>query len=361
MKKTALYDEHLKAKGRMVEFAGWQLPVMYSSIIEEHNAVRNTAGLFDVSHMGEFRMTGKDAVKELQKLVPTDLNKCKLHMGMYTCFTNESGGVIDDLFVFKYSEDDLYLVVNAGTREKDFQWLSENIKGDVKLEDISDDTAKIDIQGPLAKKILQEVLNKSKIDELNRFYFYTDSFDGVEVMVSQTGYTGELGYELYINNDKASKLWNEILEAGKSHGLIPAGLGARDTLRLEAAYSLYGHELSDEISPVESGIGWLISSKESFPGEEIIRQHKAEGGPRKLIAIELTGRGVPREGYEVKGKNGIVGALTSGAFGPTVKKGIALALVHDKNLKVGDTVNVIIRSKDVEAQVVKRPFYEYNG
>jgi aminomethyltransferase len=282
-------------------------------------------------------------------------------MGMYTCFPNESGGVIDDLFVFKNSEDDLYLVVNAGTRDKDFQWLKENMKGDVNLEDISDDTSKIDIQGPNAKKILKEVFDSAKIDELNRFYFYMDSFEGVEVMVSMTGYTGELGYELYIQNDKAALLWNKIIQAGKPHGLIPVGLGARDTLRLEAAYSLYGHELTDEISPVEAGLGWLISSSESFPGEKIIREQKSNGSPRKLIALELTGRGVPREGYELKNSKGIIGTLTSGAFAPTLQKGIALALVNDKNIKVGDSVDVVIRNKDVEAVVVKRPFYTFNG
>lgn len=361
MKRTPLYNAHLKLNAKISEFAGYDMPIQYTSILEEHESVRTKAGLFDVSHMGEFLIKGVNAEKYLKSLIPTSTDKFEKGKGTYTCFCNESGTVIDDLFIFMIDKNNYYLVVNAGTKEKDYKWLKSHIYEGVELTNISDSTAKIDIQGPESKKILKEIFSSDKLDNLPRFYFYYDRFNGTEIMISNTGYTGGPGYELYINNDSAENLWNTCLEKGEKYGIKPAGLGARDTLRLEACYSLYGHEISENISPLEAGLSWLISSDDDYIGKKALADLKANGALRKQVCIEITGRGIPRENHEVRAGGEIIGKITSGVYSPTLKKGIALALVKKDKVSTGDSVEIIIRDKPVEGMVVKRPFYKFNN
>lgn len=364
-KKTPLYEKHLELGGRIVDFAGWDLPVQYSSVIDEHMAVRNNAGLFDISHMGEFTLKGKGSGKLLSKLIPSSLSKLEDNKGMYSCFCNPGGGVIDDLFIFRVTEDSYYLVVNGGTREKDFAWIEKNLKnfsgGEIVLEDVSDSTAKIDIQGPASVSIMEKVFPGCSISSIERFYFKYLDFKSHKVMVSNTGYTGELGFELYIDSQYAASLWDDLLGKGKDDKLVPCGLASRDSLRLEACYSLYGHELSDTINPIEAALSWLVNSEEDYIGADILRKEKAEGSQRKIICLEVTGKGIPRDGYKVFYNGDNIGYVTSGGYSPFLKKGIAFALVKSGVVKIGNKVEVIIRDKGVEATFIKRPFYNYNG
>jgi aminomethyltransferase len=361
MKRTPLFDTHVKLGARIVEFAGYEMPVQYTSILEEHEAVRTKAGIFDVSHMGEFIVKGKNAEKYIASLIPTSTGKFEAGKGVYSCLCNESGTVIDDLFIFMNNRENFYLVVNAGTMEKDFAWMKSHLIDEVDLVNISDSTAKIDVQGPESKKIISEIFKSNKLENLPRFYFYYDSFEGIEVMISNTGYTGEAGYELFINNESAEALWNTIIDKGTSYGLKPAGLGCRDTLRLEACYSLYGHEINEEINPVEAGLSWLINSESDYIGKKILSELKEKGAARKQVCIEIEGRGIPRENCEVHFNDQKIGYVTSGAFSPTFKKGVALALVKKESASIGDNVDVIIRDKPVKGVIVKRPFYGFNG
>ncbi len=361
MKRTALYEKHVKLGARIVEFAGYEMPVQYTSILEEHEAVRTKAGIFDVSHMGEFTVKGENSEKYIASLIPTGTGKFDEGKGVYSCLCNESGTVIDDLFIFMNDRENFYLVVNAGTMEKDFAWMKSNLIDGVELINVSDSTAKIDVQGPESKKILSELFNSNKLENLPRFYFYYDSFDGTEVMISNTGYTGEAGYELYINNESAEALWDALMEKGGKYGLKPAGLGCRDTLRLEACYSLYGHEINEEINPVEAGLAWLINSDADYIGKKVLSELKEKGAARKQVCIEIEGRGIPREQCEVHVNNRKIGYVTSGAYSPTFKKGLALALISKEGAAAGDSVDVIIRDKPVKGIVVKKPFYRFNG
>jgi aminomethyltransferase len=361
MKKTPLYNKHIEANGRMVEFAGFSMPVLYSSIIEEHLTVRNSVGLFDVSHMGEFIVKGDNAELFLSKLVPTAMSKLEPNKSMYTLLCLENGGVIDDLFIFMIEKNNYYLVVNASTIDKDWSWMNKHIMNGVELKNVSDTTSKIDIQGPDSLNVIKKIFNKDKLNNLERFYFYYDTFSGTEVMISNTGYTGERGYELYIDNAKAEALWDRLMLEGSEFNIKPSGLGARDTLRLEACYSLYGHEMNDEINPYEAGLGWLISSGADYIGKESLAQIKANGPKYELLCLELTGKGVLHEGYKVLYNGDEVGTLTSGIYSPSFKKGLALIRVKKGVLSKGDKVEVIIRDKGVEGIIVNRPFYKFNG
>ncbi len=360
-KKTVLYDEHLNLGARIVEFGGYDMPVQYSSAIEEHNAVRKTAGMFDVSHMGEFSIKGRDSRSFLSGMIPTSMSKLEKNKGMYSCLCRDDGGIIDDIFVFMIDEDDYFLVVNAGTKDKDYAWLEKHLKGDVVLRDITDETAKIDIQGPSAFSIITKIFDRNFISSLERFYFDFTEYNGQKIMISNTGYTGEAGFELYIDRSEAVHLWKEILEKGNDEGIIPCGLASRDSLRLEACYSLYGHELSEEINPVEAGLTWLVSNESDFIGSDAVRAMKEKGAERRIYCISMTGKGIPREGYKVEKDGSEIGYLTSGGFSPVFSKGIALAMLGKGSVKTGDTVDIVIRNKKVEAEVVKRPFYSFNG
>ncbi|MDX9800341.1 MAG: glycine cleavage system aminomethyltransferase GcvT [Spirochaetia bacterium] len=360
-KRTPLYEKHLKLGGRIVDFAGWDLPVQYTSAIDEHMAVRTNAGLFDISHMGEFSVKGKESQKYLESLVPTSFSKLEDGKGMYSCLCNEKGGIIDDFFIFRIAADDFYLVVNAGTREKDFKWLQANLKGDVVLEDLSDITAKIDVQGPLSKGIMEKVFSDVDFESLERFHFTYSKFNEKPVMISNTGYTGEAGYELFIDPAIAGTLWDLLLEKGKPFNLLPCGLASRDSLRLEACYSLYGHELNENVNPFEAGLSWIVNSEKKYVASDILKKVKEDGPERRTVCLVIKDKGIPREGYRVMHEGADIGHVTSGGYSPVMKKGIAFALVKAKAVKTGSDVDIVIRDKNVGASVVKRPFYSFNG
>ncbi len=359
-KKTALYEEHVSLGGKIVDFAGWELPVQYTTVIEEHTATREKAGLFDIGHMAEFLVKGIDAFSFLQSVLSRDIRSMECGFAMYSTLLYENGGTIDDLFVYRLMDNDFMLVVNAANQKKDWDWLLKN-KGDfeVEFEDVSDKTAKIDIQGPESKSILQKLTGDLELPE--RFYFIKNKIKSIEAIISRTGYTGEDGFEIYCDNHDAVDLWRMLLEAGKDDGLVPCGLGARDSLRIESGYSLYGHELTDDITPVEASIRFVIGKEKEFIGSKVVHEQIKNGPSRKLIAFEITGRGIPREKYEVQKDGKKIGEVTSGTFSPTLKKGIGMALVESETVSIGDEISVIIRNKPYEALVVKRPFISYRG
>lgn len=361
MKRTALYAEHKKLGGKMVDFAGWELPVMYSSIMDEHVATRTCAGIFDVSHMGEIIVSGEAAPALLRRLIPTSLDRLTPGKSMYSCLCHETGGVIDDLFIFMVSAQKYYIVVNAATAEKDLAWMLAHQPAGAEITDVSAQTTKIDVQGPRSKEILIQVIPDSQLESLERFYFVHKVYAGKEILVSKTGYTGEPGYELYLDHDIAPDLWNDLLAAGKDLGIQPVGLGARNTLRLDACYSLYGHEINDAVTPVEAGLKWLVNSTDDYIGKDVLEKQKADGAPTRLICFEMIGRGVPRDDYRIEKDGKDIGAVTSGTFSPTFRKGIGMARVAPGSVTIGDTVDVVIRSTRSPARVVKRPFYQYDG
>ena len=357
--KTVLYDEHLKFGGLIVDFAGWSLPVMYSSIIQEHLAVRTSAGLFDISHMGEILIEGKDSIQLLEKLIPTRVSKLETGKSMYTLLCKEDGTIIDDLFIFKMSEEKFYLVVNASRIEIDLEWITKQSNSSTKITNISERTAKLDLQGPNSKKIITTFIDDTRLNELERFYFIETKWKGFNLIISATGYTGESGFELYIENGGATKLWSELLHHGKAWDLIPAGLGARDSLRVEASYSLYGHEISEQISPIEGGLSWLVSSSSNYIGKKALDEEKKNGTKKEIIAFELMEKGIPREKHKVFLKDKEIGIVTSGCFSPTFKKGIGLALVEKNSVELNKTFSILIRNKNICAIRVSRPIYKF--
>ena len=362
MRHTVLHGEHIKLGAKMVEFSGWEMPVLYTSILEEHHATRERAGIFDICHMGEFIVRGSGAASLLSVLIPTDLGRLEPSKAMYSCLVNEQGGVVDDLFIYMRDTDDFFLVVNASRRETDLTWIREHAPSSgVEIVDVSEETAKIDLQGPKSTEVMKAVFPDAGIEGLRRFYSREAALDDVTLLISQTGYTGERGYELYTPVSIAVSVWNRLLEAGKSFGLVPVGLGARDTLRLEAGYSLYGHELTEEISPVEAGLGWLVNSNDTYIGKEVLTSQKERGAPREIVCLRMIDKGIPRDTYPVARDAGEIGVITSGGFSPTFDAGIALALVERGSVFTGDRLDVLMRGRPKAAEVVSRPLYAYNG
>lgn len=360
MERTPLYDVHISLGARMVEFAGYSMPVLYTSIIDEHITTRNTATLFDVSHMGEIRITGNGSRNLIEKLVPTSLDRLLPGFSIYTVMCNPKGGVIDDLFVYMMEENDYLLVVNASTRHKDFLWIKNNqTTDDVEIRDESDHYFKIDIQGPKSGEILHTVF--PTVLELERFHFINTEYKGLPLIISQSGYTGEYGFEIYGPVNGAPCLWNQLLENGDHLGIKPAGLGARDTLRLESCYSLYGHELTDEISPVEAGLGWLVSSSTEYCGKDTLVLQKEKGAQRKLICLIMQSNAVPRNGNRIMIDNIDIGHVTSGTYSPCLRKGIAMALVDSNAISDRHELSIIIRGKHEKAVIHTRPFHRYRG
>ncbi|HAS91494.1 MAG TPA: glycine cleavage system aminomethyltransferase GcvT [Clostridiales bacterium] len=358
MKKTPLYEKHIQLKGKMIDFGGWSLPVEYTGIIPEHEAVRTKAGIFDVSHMGEITVKGEDSEKYLQMLLTNDISLLNNNQIAYTAMCYPHGGVVDDLLVYKYSNTDYLLVVNASNTEKDYQWMKENIFGNTEILNVSENYAQLALQGPLAETILQKLTSKN-LNEIE-FYYFSDNVKvgNIEALVSRTGYTGEDGFELYFAYDKAEEMWDLILEAGKDEGLIPAGLGARDTLRFEASLPLYGHELNENITPLEAGLGFFVKlNKENFIGKEALARQKSEGLQRKIVGFEMIDRGIPRNNYEVYKEGEKIGYVTTGSFSPTLKKNIGLALIDSAYSKEGTEIEILIRNKNSKAKVIKKPFY----
>lgn len=357
--KTPLYDCHLASGGTIVPFAGYLLPVQYpTGIIAEHFAVRTTAGLFDVSHMGEIVVSGKDALKYLNHVLTNDFSSMVDGQVRYSVMCNEQGGCVDDLIVYRIREDYYWVVVNASNRHKDFEWMFAYATGEVSVEDISDRVAQLALQGPLAKDILLQLVPESELPSKYYHFLKDVMINGMKCLISQTGYTGEFGYEFYLSNEDAPVLWNLLLEAGKDKGLIPCGLGARDTLRLEAAMPLYGHEMDDQISPLETGLNFGVKmKKDDFIGKKALLER---GDPSlKRIGLKITGRGIAREHQDVYIGDTLIGRTTSGTHAPFLKYPIAMALVTTSaNIETGTQVEVDVRGRRIAAEVVPLPFYK---
>jgi aminomethyltransferase len=358
LKQTPLYPVY-KDEAKLVPFAGWEMPVQFSGIKAEHEAVRTRAGLFDVSHMGEAEITGPDALALIQKLTTNDASKLEVGQAQYTLMCYPDGGTVDDLLVYKKAEDVYLLVLNAANIDKDVEWIEKHAAGEVTVRNVSDETAQLALQGPLAEQVLQR-LTETDLSAIKPFRFLQDvDLNGVRGMVSRTGYTGEDGFEIYLPAEQAADLWKKILAAGKEEGVIPCGLGARDTLRFEARLALYGNELSASITPIEAGLGFAVKpEKGEFIGRDVLARQKEEGAPRKLVGLEMIGRGIPRSHYPVFAGEEEIGEVTSGTQSPTLKKNVGLALVKREFSEIGTQVEVGIRGKRVAAQVVKTPFYK---
>lgn len=362
LKKTHLHNTYKQYGGKLVEFGGWEMPIQFEGIISEHEAVRSDAGLFDVSHMGEVDISGMEAFEFVQNLVTNDISILKDNQVLYTfmCYTN--GGVVDDLLVYKFTAEHYYLVINAGNIEKDFKWMIDNVGSyNVEIINSSDAVSEIAIQGPKAQKILQKITDLD-LNEIKFFYFERDVLvDGVKCLISRTGYTGEDGFEIYTSNDQIEKLWHKLLEVGKEDGLKPTGLGCRDTLRFEAALPLYGNELSQDITPLEAGLGFFVKlQKPSFIGKEALLKQKEQGLKRKIVGFEMMERGIPRHGYEVKACGEKIGVVTTGYLSPTLKKNIGLALIDSKYSELGTEIEIVIRNKPLKAEVISKKFYKKN-
>ncbi|WP_156289355.1 glycine cleavage system aminomethyltransferase GcvT [Oceanobacillus salinisoli] len=362
LKRTPLFEVYKNYGAKVIDFGGWELPVQFSGIIEEHEAVRQEAGLFDVSHMGEIVVEGKDAESFIDSLVTNDVTKIDINQCQYTAMCYPDGGTIDDFLVYKLADEKYLLVVNAANIEKDYEWIEQHAKGEVTLKNISSDVAQVAIQGPKAESILQKLTEKD-LTGIGLFRFAEHvNLDGVkDVLVSRTGYTGEDGFELYLAADDAKALWEKLLQVGEEDGLKPCGLGARDTLRFEARLALYGQELTKEISPLEAGIGFAVkTNKESdFIGKSSLLNQKEEGLKRKLVGVEVTGRGIPRHGYKVFSEEGEeIGFITSGTRSPSLKKNLGLAIISMEHAKAETPLKVEIRKKLIDAVVVKTPFYK---
>lgn len=357
-KETYLHGKHVALNAKMVDFAGWHMPVQYTtSIIEEHNTVRNAVGLFDVSHMGEVWVSGKDALKFLNSVVPQDISKLAYEKAVYCQLPNKNGGLIDDLIIYKLGIKEYLIICNASRLDEDLNWLVRNKRGlDVKIDNQSHNFSLLAVQGPKAAELMRKMgLNTNQ----DSFTIKAGEIAGIKVLASRTGYTGEDGYEILVENEFSEYLWDKILENGEEFGIKPIGLGARDTLRLEAALHLYGNDLDENTTPVEAGLSWSIpkDKKEDYNGKSVILDQLANGGKKKLIALKMLDKNIARHGYEVYYNNEKVGVITSGAPSPTLGANIALAYV--KNLKeicTDSIVQVMIREKLHDAQVVRKPF-----
>jgi aminomethyltransferase len=339
----------------MVDFAGWDMPVQYTGVVAEHEAVRKAAGLFDVSHMGEIEFRGPGALESANALITNDLGRCADGQAVYAGLLNHQGGFVDDVVAYRFSPEHVLICVNASNREKDFAWMSENTPK-VKPLNRSDDFAQLAIQGPKAASILQ-TLTDLPLETIGTYRFREGTVAGVPCIVSRTGYTGEDGFELYCAPDRAEHLWNALLEAGKPMGLVPAGLGARDTLRTEMKYALYGNDIDDAHTPLEAGLGWIVKwDKGEFVGRPALAAQKAAGAQRKLVGFETREPGIPRQGYPILKDGKRVGEVTSGTQGPTVKRAIGIGYVPAALAAEGTALEIDIRGRPVRAEVVKTPF-----
>ena len=359
MKKTPLYDEHIKLGAKMVEFAGFNMPVQYKGVIEEHLTVRTKVGMFDVSHMGEFRVKGNQAFDFVQYLTCNDVAKLSTKQVQYSAFTTEKGTVVDDLLVYKVNDDEYLLVVNAANIDKDFAHLSKfTDKFDMALTNESDQTAQMAIQGPKAEDTMFKLFGDI-VKGIKLYWFDYVEFEGERCLLSRTGYTGEDGFEIYCKPEIASKIWQKILEAGEEFGIEPCGLGARDTLRLEARMNLYGNDMDETTTVLEAGLGWICKlDKGDFLGREALLKQKEEGLKRKLYGFEMVDKGIPRHGYPVFHNGEEVGVVTSGSYAPYLKKNIGLAYLPVELAKAGNEIEIGIRKKRAKAVTVKTPFYK---
>jgi aminomethyltransferase len=357
LKRTPLFPVYAESGAKTIDFGGWDLPVQFSGILEEHDAVRNRVGLFDVSHMGEVEVKGTDALQLIQLLTTNDASKLEIGQAQYSLMCYPDGGTVDDLLVYKLANDHYMLVINASNIDKDVEWIEKHVEGDVTVRNISDEVALLALQGPEAEKVLQKLTN-ADLSTLKLFRFIPEAdVAGIRALVSRTGYTGEDGFEIYLPSGDAVAMWKKLLEAGQEEGLQPAGLGARDTLRFEARLPLYGQELSAHITPIEAGLGFFVKiDKGDFIGKEVLEEQKTNGAPRKLVGIEMIDRGIPRCHYPVYIDDEKIGEVTTGTQSPTLKRNIGLALIDAKYAELDRELIVEIRNKPLKAKVIKTPF-----
>ncbi len=352
--KLPLHEEHLQKGARMGDFGGWLVPLFYTSIMEEHTAVRNKAGIFDISHMGEFLVEGPGSLDYLEKNLPRRIASVKLSQAIYMPLINDLGGMVDDIIVYRMQEQKFLIIVNAGNIEKDLAWFQARVTPGVTVTDLSPEMGLLALQGPLSQTILLECFGAFYKD-LRRFH-YKDFEGGV---IARTGYTGEDGYEIMVPKSKLRQVWDVLFCVGAKHGLLPIGFGARDTLRLEAAMPLYGHELTDELTPFEADLGWAIDlTKDEFPGSAVLKKQKTTGISKKRVGFEMIERGIPRQGFEIQKDGKTIGTVTSGSFIPTTGKNIGMAYVTVAEAKIGNVVDVMVRGKSVKATLVSLPFYK---
>jgi aminomethyltransferase len=357
MKTTALTNTHISLGAKMVPFAGYNMPVSYKGLNDEHHTVRNGVGVFDVSHMGEFILKGPHALDLIQKVTSNDASVLTDGKAQYSCFPNNEGGIVDDLIVYRIDAETYMLVVNASNIEKDWNWIKENDTWNVDIKNISDNTSLLAIQGPKAINVLQK-LTGVNLTEIPYYAFVKGKFNGVDnVVISNTGYTGAGGFELYFDNEYAEKMWTDIFEAGQEFDIKPIGLGARDTLRLEMGFCLYGNDINDSTSPIEAGLGWITKFTKEFTNRKNIEQQKLNGVTTKLVGFEMIDRGIPRHDYEIADANGnIIGKVTSGTQSPTLNKAIGMGYVNTEFSKPETEIFILIREKAIKAKVCKLPF-----
>ena len=359
MKNTALTEEHQKLGAKIVPFAGYNMPVQYEGVNIEHETVRNSLGVFDVSHMGEFVLKGKNALNLIQKVCSNDASILVDGKAQYSCMPNGKGGIIDDLIIYRINENHYFLVVNASNIQKDWEWISSHNDLGVEMEDVSDDYSLLAIQGPKAAVAMQAL---TEVDLVNMKYytFQLGDFAGKEnVMISATGYTGSGGFEIYVKNADAIDVWKAVLEAGKEYNIKPIGLAARDTLRLEMGFCLYGNDIDDSTSPLEAGLGWITKFTKDFIDNDFLKKQKEQGVKRKLVAFEMIDRGIPRQGYDILDEQGNkIGNVTSGTMSPSMKKAIGLGYVSIEHAAINSTISISVRNKKLKAVTVKLPFYK---
>lgn len=357
MRSTALTARHISLGAKMVPFAGYNMPVSYTGLNEEHHAVRNSVGVFDVSHMGEFIVKGDHALDLIQKVTSNDASVLTDGKAQYSCLPNETGGIVDDLIVYRIDSKTYMLVVNASNIDKDWSWIKKHDTWGVEMKNISDDTSLLAIQGPSAIHALQK-LTDVKLSEIPYYSFVKGRFNGIDnVVISNTGYTGAGGFEIYFENRHAEKMWDDIFAAGKEFGIRPIGLGARDTLRLEMGFCLYGNDIDDTTSPIEAGLGWITKFTKDFVNRAAIEKQKQEGPKRKLVGFEMIDRGIPRHDYQIADAAGnVMGKVTSGTQSPTLGKAIGLGYVKPEFAKADTEISILIRDKAVKARVCKIPF-----
>jgi aminomethyltransferase len=359
MKNTALTHIHENLGAKMLPFAGYNMPILYEGVNAEHETVRSAVGVFDVSHMGEFLLTGPKALDLIQKVTSNDASTLTVGKAQYSCLPNIVGGIVDDLIIYKMKEDQYLLVVNASNIEKDWDWISSHNDLGVEMRNLSDDYSLLAIQGPKAVEAMQ-ALTSIDLSAIPYYHFEVGDFAGFDnVIISATGYTGSGGFEIYCKNSEAETIWNKAFEAGKAFGIKPIGLAARDTLRLEMGFCLYGNDINDTTSPLEAGLGWITKFTKSFVNSENLKTQKEAGVSKKLIAFEMQERAVPRHDYEIVDKDGnVIGVVTSGTMSPSMNVGIGLGYVTVENSTADSEIFIRIRKNDVPAKVVKLPFYK---
>ncbi|HET8808777.1 MAG TPA: glycine cleavage system aminomethyltransferase GcvT [Flavobacteriaceae bacterium] len=359
MKNTALTKIHEELGAKIVPFAGYNMPVSYEGVNAEHQTVREKLGVFDVSHMGEFLISGPNALALIQKICSNDASQLNDGKAQYTCMPNETGGIVDDLIVYRLNEEKYLLVVNASNIDKDWNWISQHNDMDADMKDLSDEFSLLAIQGPKAVEAMQS-LTSIDLSKIKFYHFEVADFAGIEhVIISATGYTGSGGFEIYCKNDEVEQIWEKVMEAGADFGIKPIGLAARDTLRLEMGFCLYGNDIDETTSPIEAGLGWITKFTKEFTNCEALKKEKENGPERKLVAFELTEKGIPRKDYEIVDENGnSIGITTSGTMSPSLGKPIGLGYVKTEKSKVGEKIFIQIRKKRVPAEIVKLPFYK---